>query len=84
MKKFDLYTNDMRGNYCDDYTFNELVERYGDIPLPERLIPNIIQVEVTWNIGNGKMFIAVKTGKKVINYSLDNIHGSWVNLTRYR
>ena len=83
MKKLiELYTRDRNGDYKDDVPYKKIIELYGELPLSKKAINNLISIDV--NLNNDKMFLLVKDGRSIKNYSLDNIYGSWGNLCEYK
>lgn len=81
-KLIELYTRNKYGEYKDEVTYKRIVELYGDLPINKKIIDNLISIDV--NLRNDKMFLVVKSGRIIKNYSLDNIYGTWGNLTKYR
>lgn len=82
-KRIEVMISSETGDYIEMMSFDELEEKYGAIPLPERLVNKVIKAGVSWNLRNGVMFLTVQNGSyNESKYTLDNIHGSWGNLTR--
>lgn len=81
-KLIKLYTRDEYGDYRDEVTYKRIVELYGKLPITKKMIDNLISIDV--NLRNDKMFLVVKSGRSKKDYSLDNIYGTWGNLTKYR
>lgn len=82
-KRIEVIISSKTGDYIEMMSFDELEKKYGAIPLPERLVNKVIKASVSWNLKNGVMFLTVQNGSyNESKYALDNIHGSWGNLTR--
>lgn len=83
-KRIQVMISCQTGDYFEYMSFNELEEKYGPIPFPERLVNKVVEAGVSWNLRNGVMFLTVQNGKyHDSKYTLDNIHGSWGNLTKH-
>lgn len=71
------------GDYIEYKSFEELEKEIGAIPFNEKLKNKVIKASIS-DFTN-KLWLTVQHGRNdVTDYSLDNIYGSWGNLTRYR
>lgn len=83
-KRIEVMISSETGDYIEMMSFDELEKKYGTIPFHEKLVNKVIKASVSWNLRNGVMFLTVQNGSyNESKYTLDNVHGSWGNLTKY-
>lgn len=83
-KRIEIIREDKQGNvWFDKISFTEAEKIYGKIPFYEKLINKIISIKYA-NIRNGVLNITVQNGSyKESLYTMENIHGTWGNITKH-